>query len=145
MPGRGAGERLVIDPNNNKVLYLGARSGHGLYKSTDSGESWNKVKSLNATGTWAPQATDTVYDGKPTAFRSKAHVVSYQLILVDLAGYNSDPIGVGWVIFDTTSPKIAAGTSRIFVGVFAEGTPSIWVTENAGVTCKSPLTNDTVD
>jgi xyloglucan-specific exo-beta-1,4-glucanase len=23
MPGRGAGERLVIDPNNNKVLYLG--------------------------------------------------------------------------------------------------------------------------
>jgi xyloglucan-specific exo-beta-1,4-glucanase len=23
MPGRGAGERLVIDPNNNKVLFLG--------------------------------------------------------------------------------------------------------------------------
>jgi hypothetical protein len=23
MPGRGAGERLVIDPNNNNVLYLG--------------------------------------------------------------------------------------------------------------------------
>jgi xyloglucan-specific exo-beta-1,4-glucanase len=26
MPGRGAGERLVIDPNNNKVLYLGMYS-----------------------------------------------------------------------------------------------------------------------
>ncbi|KAG8888148.1 hypothetical protein FRB98_008257 [Tulasnella sp. 332] len=111
MPGRGAGERLVIDPNNNKVLYLGARSGHGLYKSTDSGETWNKVQSLSATGTWAPQAVDTQYDG-----------------------YNSDPLGVGWIIFDTTSPKIAAGTSRIFVGVFEEGSPSIWMTENAGDT-----------
>ncbi|KAG9032851.1 hypothetical protein FRB95_000935 [Tulasnella sp. JGI-2019a] len=111
MPGRGAGERLVIDPNNNKVLYLGARSGHGLYKSTDSGLTWNRVQSLNATGTFAPQATDTVYDG-----------------------YNSDPIGVGWITFDTNSPKIAAGTSRIFVGVFVKGSPSIWVTNDAGVT-----------
>ncbi|KAG8990048.1 hypothetical protein FRB93_003334 [Tulasnella sp. JGI-2019a] len=109
MPGRGAGERLVIDPNNNNVLYLGARSGHGLYKSIDSGNTWNKVQSLNATGTFVPDPTDT-------------------------SGYNSDPLGVGWIIFDTTSPKIAAGTSRIFVGVEAENSPSIWVSNDAGVT-----------
>jgi xyloglucan-specific exo-beta-1,4-glucanase len=30
MPGRGMGERLVIDPKNNKIIYLGARSGTGL-------------------------------------------------------------------------------------------------------------------
>ncbi|KAG9002258.1 hypothetical protein FRB94_004000, partial [Tulasnella sp. JGI-2019a] len=109
MPGRGIGERLVIDPNNNKVLYLGARSGHGLYKSIDSGNTWNKVQSLNATGTFVPDPTDT-------------------------SGYYSDPLGVGWIIFDTTSPKIAAGTSRIFVGVEAENSPSIWVSNDAGVT-----------
>ncbi|KAG8990054.1 hypothetical protein FRB94_004006 [Tulasnella sp. JGI-2019a] len=109
MPGRGAGERLVIDPNNNSVLYLGARSGHGLYKSTDSGNTWNRVQSLNATGDFVIDPTDT-------------------------SGYNSDPIGVGWIIFDTTSPKIAAGTSRIFVGVETKDSPSIWVTNDAGVT-----------
>ena len=30
MPGRGQGERLSIDPNNNKVIYFGAEDGNGL-------------------------------------------------------------------------------------------------------------------
>jgi hypothetical protein len=29
MPGRGADRRLVVDPANNMVLYLGARSSNG--------------------------------------------------------------------------------------------------------------------
>jgi len=33
-------ERLAIDPNRNSVLYLGAPSGHGLWRSTDDWESW---------------------------------------------------------------------------------------------------------
>lgn len=37
MPGRGMGERLAVDPNKNSVLYLGAPSGNGLWRSTDSG------------------------------------------------------------------------------------------------------------
>ena len=37
MPGRNIGERLVIDPNQNRILYLGARSGNGLWRSTDYG------------------------------------------------------------------------------------------------------------
>jgi xyloglucan-specific exo-beta-1,4-glucanase len=59
MPGRGAGERLVIDPNNNKVLYLGARSGHGLWRSTDAGLTWNRVTSLSAVGSYVTDASDT--------------------------------------------------------------------------------------
>ncbi|XEC94930.1 xyloglucanase [Paenibacillus tarimensis] len=50
MPGRSMGERLVIDPNDNSILYLGARSGHGLWKSTDYGETWSKVDSFPVTG-----------------------------------------------------------------------------------------------
>src|SRR5678816_2704231 len=34
MPGRGPGERLAVDPNRNSVLYLGAPSGNGLWRST---------------------------------------------------------------------------------------------------------------
>ncbi|WP_256336789.1 S-layer homology domain-containing protein [Paenibacillus sp. OK060] len=50
MPGRSMGERLSIDPNNNRVLYLGARSGNGLWKSTDYGVTWSKVDSFTAVG-----------------------------------------------------------------------------------------------
>ena len=59
MPGRGAGERLAIDPNNNKILYLGARSGHGLWRSNDSGLTWSRVLSLTATGTFAQNPGDS--------------------------------------------------------------------------------------
>ena len=33
MPGRGMGERLQVDPNDNRVLYLGTESGNGLWRS----------------------------------------------------------------------------------------------------------------
>lgn len=42
MPGRSMGERLTVDPNDNSILYFGARSGHGLWKSTDYGVTWNR-------------------------------------------------------------------------------------------------------
>jgi len=50
-PGRGMGERLTIDPNNNKIIYFGARSGHGLWKSVDQGLSFHNVTSFTAVGT----------------------------------------------------------------------------------------------
>src|SRR5689334_9846680 len=43
MPGRGTGERLAVDPKNSNILYFGARSGNGLWKSTDAGVTWAKV------------------------------------------------------------------------------------------------------
>ncbi len=53
MPGRSMGERLVVDPNDPRVLFLGTRSGHGLWRSADSGTTWSQVQSFTATGTWA--------------------------------------------------------------------------------------------
>jgi hypothetical protein len=44
------GERLVVDPNDNKIIYLGARNGKGLWKSTDYGEKFSKVSSFTADG-----------------------------------------------------------------------------------------------
>ena len=29
------GERLVVDPHDNSILFFGTRSGNGLWKSTD--------------------------------------------------------------------------------------------------------------
>jgi xyloglucan-specific exo-beta-1,4-glucanase len=53
MPGRSMGERLAVDPNDGRVLYLGARSGNGLWRSEDAGATWNRVTTLTATGTWS--------------------------------------------------------------------------------------------
>jgi xyloglucan-specific exo-beta-1,4-glucanase len=76
MPGRGMGERLAIDPNNTRILYLGTRSGNGLWRSMDSGETWAKVTNFPDTGPYHEPAygpTDT---------------------------YDLDPIGVVWETFD---------------------------------------------
>jgi photosystem II stability/assembly factor-like uncharacterized protein len=43
--GRGNGERLSVDPNDGKILYLGTRLS-GLWKSTDGAVTWNKVDSF---------------------------------------------------------------------------------------------------
>lgn len=45
--GRSNGERLAIDPNLTSILYFGSRK-NGLWKSTDSGASWDKVGGFSA-------------------------------------------------------------------------------------------------
>lgn len=109
MPGRGMGERLAVDPQNSKILYFGARSGNGLWKSTDSGVTWAKVSSFTATGTYVPDASDST-------------------------GYNSDKIGLSWVTFDSTSSLVNGATSRIFVGTTDNTTASVYVSNDAGAT-----------
>ncbi|MGK5557258.1 WD40/YVTN/BNR-like repeat-containing protein [Actinomadura kijaniata] len=47
--GRSMGERLAIDPNDNRVLYLGTRH-DGLWRSADYGSTWRKVASFPVTG-----------------------------------------------------------------------------------------------
>ncbi|MFG3224780.1 RICIN domain-containing protein [Kitasatospora sp. NPDC048194] len=71
--GRGAGERLVIDPANHDTLLLGTRK-NGLWRSTDAGVTWNQVPSFPVkdgagfgTGisfvTYGPAGSNTIYVG----------------------------------------------------------------------------------
>ncbi|KAI0026021.1 family 74 glycoside hydrolase [Xylariomycetidae sp. FL0641] len=110
MPGRGMGERLAVDPANSDILYFGARSGNGLWKSTDGAASFEKVASFKAVGTFIPDPNDT-------------------------NGYNNDIQGLTFVTFDSTSGKNDAGaTKRIFVGTADNTTASVYVSEDAGAT-----------
>src|SRR5262245_39400481 len=43
---RQKGETLAVDPNQGTILFCGSRA-NGLFKSTDSGVTWNAVTSLN--------------------------------------------------------------------------------------------------
>ncbi|KAJ3933601.1 MAG: hypothetical protein NXY57DRAFT_959796 [Lentinula lateritia] len=109
MPGRGLGERLAIDPNDNSILFFGARSGHGLWKSTNSAVTWTQVTSFPSVGTYIPDPTDTT-------------------------GYNSDIIGIAWVTFDSTSGSTGKATPRIFAGVANMGSNNVFVSEDGGST-----------
>ncbi|MEU5432846.1 RICIN domain-containing protein [Streptomyces sp. NPDC020719] len=71
--GRGAGERLVIDPSDHRNLLLGTRK-NGLWRSTDSGVTWRQVSSFpvkdgagSGAGisfvTYGPAGSHTVYVG----------------------------------------------------------------------------------
>ena len=53
MYGRGIGERIAVDPNQGNRIYLGARSGNGLWRSTNYGETWAKVSSFVEVGEFA--------------------------------------------------------------------------------------------
>jgi photosystem II stability/assembly factor-like uncharacterized protein len=90
MPGRGMGERLAIDPNDDAILYFGARSGNGLWKSTDYGVTWNKVSNFPDTGPFEEQP------GTQTG---------------------GDPLGIVWETFDPSTGKPGSPTQTIYVGV----------------------------
>ncbi|KAK4232501.1 Xyloglucanase [Podospora fimiseda] len=109
MPGRGTGERLAVDPKNSNILYFGARSGNGLWKSTDAGATWAKVTSFTNVGTYIPDPSD-------------------------VGGYNGDKVGLTFVTFDSTSGLTNGATSRIFVGTADNITASVYVSNDAGST-----------
>src|SRR5215472_18616736 len=46
---RQKGEGLAVDPNLGSILFCGTRA-NGLFKSTDSGVTWNAVSSLSVGG-----------------------------------------------------------------------------------------------
>ncbi|MFF4497238.1 RICIN domain-containing protein [Streptomyces sp. NPDC001546] len=71
--GRGAGERLAVNPADNGTLLLGTRK-NGLWRSTDHGATWSQVSSFpvkdgagSGAGisfvTYGPAGSRTVYVG----------------------------------------------------------------------------------
>jgi xyloglucan-specific exo-beta-1,4-glucanase len=108
MPGRGMGERLAVDPNNDNILYLGAPSGNGLWRSTDGGVTWSQVTSFPNVGNYAPDPTDT-------------------------SGYSSALEGVTWVAFDKATGTTGSATQTIFAGV-ADLQNTVYESTNGGST-----------
>ncbi|MGW2572856.1 cellulose binding domain-containing protein [Streptomyces sp. NPDC001537] len=106
MPGRGMGERLAIDPNKDSVLYLGAPSGKGLWRSTDSGVTWSQVANFPNVGNYVQDPSDT-------------------------SGYASDNQGIVWVTFDESTGTSGTATKTIYVGV-ADKDNAVYRSTDAG-------------
>ncbi|WP_324787978.1 cellulose binding domain-containing protein [Streptomyces sp. H51] len=112
MPGRGMGERLAIDPNKDSVLYLGAPSGKGLWRSTDSGATWSQVTAFPNPGDYAQDPSDP-------------------------SGYSSDNQGIVWVTFDESTGTSGSATKTIYVGV-ADKDNAVYRSTDAGATWTRP-------
>ncbi|MFJ4807613.1 cellulose binding domain-containing protein [Streptomyces longwoodensis] len=108
MPGRGMGERLAVDPNKDSVLYLGAPSGKGLWRSTDAGVTWSQVTNFPNVGTYVQDPSDT-------------------------SGYASDNQGIVWVTFDESTGTAGTATKTIYVGVADQGN-AVYRSTDAGAT-----------
>ncbi|MEK5493823.1 X2-like carbohydrate binding domain-containing protein [Paenibacillus sp. FSL R7-0297] len=106
MPGRSAGERLVIDPNKNSILFFGARSGNGLWKSADSGVTWSKVSAFPNVGTYIQNPT---------------------------LDYGNDLVGLSWITFDKSTGTSGNATQTIYVGV-ADTASSVYRSTDGGAT-----------
>lgn len=118
----------------NSILFFGARSGNGLWKSTNFGASWSKVSSFTNTGKILYQL---VFHYFPIV--EWRCVGTYAPDPTDTTGYNSDKMGLSFVTFDSTSGKTGSATPRIFVGVANLGSTNVFVSNDAGSTCKSDI------
>lgn len=106
MPGRSMGERLQIDPNDNSILYFGARSGNGLWKSTNYGATWSKVTSFPNPGTYVEDPSNE---------------------------YQGDIMGLAWITFDPATGTPGNATQTIYVGV-ADVNESVYRSTDGGAT-----------
>jgi photosystem II stability/assembly factor-like uncharacterized protein len=105
--GRGLGERLAVDPNLNSILYFGSRH-DGLQRSTDRGQTWNKVESFPVKGR-----------GLPGPFPAPANA------------------GLSFVVFDAASGLRDSATKSIFVGSADPGEQHLFRSDDAGHTWRA--------
>lgn len=116
--GRGTGERLQVDPNNNSIIYFGTRN-DGLYRSEDYGRSWNKVTDFPSEGGYiedgfsigltfvafdkssskSGEATKTIFVG---AAKTEGNYI-----------YRSDDAGKTWSEVENPFSKVAQDNSRL--------------------------------
>jgi hypothetical protein len=104
-PGRGVGERLVIDPNDNNILYFGSRR-DGLWVSKDAALTWANVESF-------PTPAPVPGDG---------------------GGRRGGGAGLSFVVFDPGTGSRGKPTGAIYVGSTERGGVHFFHSTDAGLT-----------
>jgi len=108
--GRGVGERLAVDPNDNSILFFGSRH-DGLWRSGDFAKTWQKVQSFPIQGLGLPGEGEPTHTGlsfvvfdprsatrgspTPTLFVGAADLGDQHLFRSDDAGKTWSPITTG--------------------------------------------------
>ena len=93
--GRNNGERLAVDPNDGRVLFLGSRTA-GLWHSVDHGAHWTQARDFPAIA--ASAATSATH------------------------GSHMQPVGIVFVVFDPASGKSGDASQTVYAGVSTQDT-----------------------
>lgn len=105
--GRGNGERMMVDPLEGDIIYMGTRQ-DGLWRSTDRGRSWAKVVSF-------PDVEEKIRPDDRSAWANRGS-------------------GIISVVFDPQSGKHGRGTKDIYVAASLMGRENLFVSHDAGET-----------
>ena len=111
--GRGNGERMAVDPNDGRILFLGTRHA-GLWRSADGAATWAKVSTFPA-----------------DALRLNPDEVNLP------AWSGGGRSSIVFVVFDPSSGTRGKGSRTLYAGVSAMGRPGLFRSDDAGVSWKA--------
>jgi photosystem II stability/assembly factor-like uncharacterized protein len=106
--GRGNGERMAVDPNDGRILFLGTRKS-GLWRSADGAATWTKVATFPADVLQLPPD-----EAKLPAWRG--------------GGRSS----IVFVVFDPGSGAAGKASRTLFAGVSVMGRPGLFRSDDGG-------------
>jgi len=111
--GRGNGERMAVDPNDGRILFLGTRKS-GLWKSADGAVTWTKVTTFPGDVLQLPP--------------DEAKLPAWS------GGGRSTIV---FVVFDPTSGSKGSPSKTLFAGVSVMGRPGLYRSTDGGSTWKA--------
>ena len=117
--GRGNGERLVVDPKDGRILYLGTRH-DGLWRSRDRGVTWMRVASFPDVTEPASPASAPIPGETPQQHWRRMPIRGDGIVFVKF--------------LPTASSKQRFATQTIYVGVSLMKRANLFVSTDAGVT-----------
>ena len=109
--GRGNGERMAVDPNNGRIIYLGTRH-NGLWRSSDRALTWSRVNTF-------PDITETLSEIPEERNRWRS--------------FRETGCGIAFVLFDPESKKHGK-SNVIFAGVSLMGRDNLFRSSDGGET-----------
>jgi hypothetical protein len=121
--GRGNGERLVVDPRDGGILYLGTRH-DGLWRSTDRGVTWGRVESFPDVKEAVAAPPAPVAGETPEQHWRRMPVNGDGIVFVKFVP-GSGGQGAGSVL---------VGGETIYVGVSLMGRANLFASTDAGAT-----------
>lgn len=103
--GRGNGERMMVDPLNSDIIYLGTRL-DGLWRSADRGRSWQQVCSF-------PNVAEVIPEGGNPWMQDRG-------------------CGINLVLFDPSGGTAGKGCSTLYIGVSLKDRDNFFVSHDYG-------------
>ena len=116
--GRGNGERMMVDPHDGRILFLGTRH-DGLWRSGDRGVTWSRVTTFPDVTEPAPPMPVREPGETPEHFWHRMPVRGDGIVFVTFLG-------------SLNQPSADSPTRTIYVGASLMGRTNLFVSHDAG-------------